>query len=88
MVYDVIMHYFLYYAQTSSKCILFKEQNKIVDAFYLSMPNLKNKRIKLITNRVIKEIIMQIATILDMFEKCEIIQLQMVGLEKLDESLN
>ena len=31
---------------------------------------------------------MQIATILDMFEKYEIIHIQMVGLEKLDESLN
>ena len=83
MVYDAIMHYFLYYAQTSCKCILFKEQNKIVNAFYISMPNRKNK-----TNRVIKEIIMQIATILDMFEKYEIIHIQIVGLEKLDESLN
>ena len=67
MVYDAIMHYFLYYARTSCKCILFKEQNKIVNAFYICMPNEKNKQNK--TNRVIKEIIMQIATILDMFEK-------------------
>ena len=31
---------------------------------------------------------MQIATILDMFEKYEIIHIQIVGLEKLDEYLN
>ena len=30
MLYDVIMHYFWNYTQTTSKCILFKEQTKII----------------------------------------------------------